>query len=154
MKRCTFDWNPIAKLNHLWNDPLFSIYWLSRSTYNWFWCFWLLLYYFSLFTLLFSPKFPHLIAFANGSKVVFRWIGSICLSPSLKLKFVHFAPICPFNLIFLSQLTKPLHCSMSSDENYFIIEELVMSWLIGIRHECLGLYHWNKCLSCFASLPT
>ena len=53
-----------------------------------------------------SPKIPHFITVASGSKVASQGIGKISLSPSLNLNSVLYNPHCPYNLISLSQLTR------------------------------------------------
>nr|KYP33631.1 hypothetical protein KK1_045511 [Cajanus cajan] len=110
----------------------------------------------SLFSFISSPKAPHLVTLANGSKVASQGIGQVPLSPSLKLNFVLFIRHCPYNLISLSQLTRSLNCLVTFDANSFVIQERGKGRLIGEGHESRGLYYIKTSppVSCFAtSIP-
>ena len=71
----------------------------------------------SSFSSISSPKIPHFITVASGSKVTFQGIGKVSLSPSLNLNSVLYIPHCPYNLISLSQLTRSLNCSVTFTAN-------------------------------------
>ena len=61
-------------------------------------------------SLIFTSPLP-MITLANGSQTIAKGIGSACLFPSLPpLTFVHYVPDSPFNLIFISKLTRDLNC--------------------------------------------
>ncbi|RDX65511.1 hypothetical protein CR513_55831, partial [Mucuna pruriens] len=64
-----------------------------------------------VFSSISSPKFPHFISLANGSKMVSQGVGQVSLSSSISLNSVLYIPKCPYNLISLSQLTRSLNCS-------------------------------------------
>nr|KYP77156.1 Retrovirus-related Pol polyprotein from transposon TNT 1-94 [Cajanus cajan] len=107
----------------------------------------------SLFSFISSPKVPHFVTVANGSKVVSQGIDQVPLSPSLKLNFVLFIPHCPYNLISLSQLTRSLNCLITFDANSLVIQERGTGRLIGEGHKLRGLYYLknNPPVSCFAA---
>ncbi|KOM48619.1 hypothetical protein LR48_Vigan07g232300 [Vigna angularis] len=109
----------------------------------------------SLFSTLSFQEKSHLITLANGSKVSSKGIGHVSLSPSLNLQSVLFVPNCPFNLISLSQLTKSLNCSITFDNNSFVIQERGTGKRIGEGYESGGLYHFGSHphVSCIAA-PT
>jgi len=81
-----------------------------------------------------------------------RGLVKFPFSPYLNLKSFLFVPVCPSNLISLSQLTKSLNCSITFDVNYFVIQDR-MGLLIGEGHELRGLYYLGTSphVSCFAS---
>jgi len=77
---------------------------------------------------------------ANKSKVNSQGIGEVSLSPSLDLNFLFFFCLClSFSLIYLSQLTKSLNCSVTFDVNSFVIQECGTGQMIGEGHEYRGL---------------
>jgi len=77
----------------------------------------------SLFSSIFSPKFPHLVALANGSKFASQGVGQVPLSSSLNLNSVLYIPECPYNLISLSQLTCSLNCLVMFVADSFVIQD-------------------------------
>ncbi|RDX84671.1 hypothetical protein CR513_34246, partial [Mucuna pruriens] len=101
-----------------------------------------------------SPKFPHFISLANGSKMVSQGVGKVSLSSSISLNFVLYIPKCPYNLISLSQMTRSLNCSVIFYAISFIIQNRNMGQLIGKGHESRGLYCLKNSPSmlCFVSV--
>ncbi|KAL3007444.1 hypothetical protein AAZX31_08G334800 [Glycine max] len=108
---------------------------------------------YSLFSSISSPKFPHLITLAYGSKIASQGIGQVPLFLSLNLNFVFYIPNCPYNLISLGQLTRSFNCLVTFDVYSFVIQDRGMGRLIGVGHESRGLYYLetNPFVSCFAS---
>ena len=106
----------------------------------------------SLFSSL-SPKIPHFITLADGSRVATTGIGHV--SPtSLSLNSVLLIPNCPFNIISLSQLTRSHNCSVTFDANSFVIQERDTGRTIGVGHESHGLYYLKPNLSWVCSVAT
>ena len=64
-------------------------------------------YLFSSFTI--TSPLP-MITLANGSPTMAKEIGSASLFPSIPLTFVLYVPDSPFNLLFISKLTRDLNC--------------------------------------------
>ena len=87
-----------------------------------------------------SPKSPHFITLADGSKIVAKGIGHAAPT-SMPLKSVLFIPRCPISLISLAQLTRSLNCSVTFNVDSFVIQECGTSRMIGTRHESHGLYY-------------
>ncbi|RDY01361.1 hypothetical protein CR513_15326, partial [Mucuna pruriens] len=54
-----------------------------------------------------SPHLSFLTSFHFGSKMVSQGVGQVSLSSSISLNSVLYIPKCPYNLISLSQLTRP-----------------------------------------------
>ena len=106
----------------------------------------------SLFFSISHPK-THVITLANLSNVTSQGVCQISLSSSLNLKNAFFVPNCPLNLISLSQLTKSLNCSITFNDNSFIIQDRSIGRLITEGHEFGGLYYLNprSSVSCLAS---
>nr|KYP49834.1 hypothetical protein KK1_028429 [Cajanus cajan] len=89
----------------------------------------------SLFHSLSSPKTPHHITLADGSKVQATGIGQISPTPSLPLKYVLLVPRCPFNLIFISKLTRSLNCAITFTFDSFLIQDWSTGQTIGVGYE-------------------
>ena len=75
------------------------------------------------------------ITLANGSQTIAKGIGSACLLPSLPLTFVLYVPDFPFNLIFISKLTRDLHCVLTFSHNSVTLQDRNTRKTIGIGHE-------------------
>nr|KYP76032.1 Retrovirus-related Pol polyprotein from transposon TNT 1-94 [Cajanus cajan] len=95
----------------------------------------------SLFPNLSSPKTPHHITLADGSKVQATGIGQISPLPSLPLKSVLLVPGCPFNLISISKLTRSLNCVITFTSDSFLIQDRSTGQTIGAGSESHGLYY-------------
>ena len=95
----------------------------------------------SFFSTLSSPKTPHHITLADGSKAKATGIGQASPLPSLSLDSVLFIPGCPFNLISLSQLTRTLNCSVTFTADFFLIQDRGTGQMIGAGSESRGLYY-------------
>ena len=53
-----------------------------------------------------------MVEFPNGETTLVTHIGSICLSKTLILTIVLYVPSFSFNLLYVSQLTKKMHCCL------------------------------------------
>ncbi|RDX77387.1 hypothetical protein CR513_42506, partial [Mucuna pruriens] len=86
----------------------------------------------SIFSSISSPKFPHFISLANGSKMVSQGVGQVSLSSSISLNSMLYILKCPYNLI----------------------SESIDSFFELFRHESRGLYYLsnNPSTLCFASV--
>ncbi|RDX67842.1 hypothetical protein CR513_53233, partial [Mucuna pruriens] len=106
-----------------------------------------------VFSSISSPKFPHFISLANGSKMMSQGVGQVSLSSSISLNSVFYIPKCPYNLISLNQLTRSLNCSVTFYVDSFVIQDRNTGQLIDKRHESRGLYYLsnNSSMLCFAS---
>ena len=62
-----------------------------------------------------------MITLANGSQTMAKGIGSACPFPSVPLTSVLYVPDCPFNLIFISKLTRGLNCLINFSDNSFTL---------------------------------
>jgi hypothetical protein len=100
----------------------------------------------SLFSSISSPKFPHFITLADGSKVAAKGINHVLVTPSITLKFVLFIPGCLFNMISIHQLTCSLNYSVTFDAGSFTIQECGTYQMIGEGHESHGLYYLSQLL--------
>ena len=81
------------------------------------------------------------ITLANGSQTIVKGISSVCPLPSLPLTSVLYVPNFPFNLIFISKLTRDLHCVLTFSHNSVTLQDRSMGKMIGIGHESQGLFH-------------
>lgn len=88
-----------------------------------------------------SPKLPHIVILANGSKVASRVVCHVPPCP-LNLNFVLYITNCPYSIISISQLTHSLTFNFDS----FCIKELGASCLIDVGHELPSMPY-------FSSLP-
>nr|KYP49899.1 hypothetical protein KK1_028398 [Cajanus cajan] len=95
----------------------------------------------SLFPNLSSPKTPHHITLADGSKVQVTGIGQISPLPSLPLKSVLLVPGYPFNLNSISKLTRSLNCVITFTSDSFLIQDRSTGQTIGAGSESHGLYY-------------
>ena len=75
------------------------------------------------------------ITLANGSQTIAKGIGFVCPLPSLPLTSVLDVPYFPFNLIFISKLTRDLHCVLTFLHNYVALQDWSTRKTIGIGHE-------------------
>ena len=60
---------------------------------------------------------------------------------SVTLDSVLYVPGSPFNLAFVSRLTKSLHCSITFFDDFFLIQDRSTGLLIGTGHKSQGLYY-------------
>jgi len=77
----------------------------------------------ALFSKLSTPKYPHYITVADGSKVEATGVGQVSPIPSLSLSSVLLIPNCPFNLISISKLNRSLNCAISFTSDSFLIHD-------------------------------
>ena len=70
-----------------------------------------------IFSSLTIPSPLLMITLANGSQTMAKGIGSACSLPSVPLIYVLYVPDCPFNMIFISKLTRDLNCLITFSDN-------------------------------------
>ena len=78
-----------------------------------------------IFSSLTFPSPLPTITLANGSQTIAKGIGSACPLPSLPLTSVLYVPNFPFNLIFISKLTRDLHCVLTFSHNSVTLQDRV-----------------------------
>ena len=93
-------------------------------------------------SLIFLSPLPT-IALANGSQTIAKGIGSVCPLPSLPFTSILYVLDFPFNLIFISKLTRDLHCVLTFSHNSVTLQDRSTRKTIGIKHESQGLFHLN-----------
>ncbi|XP_075659255.1 uncharacterized protein LOC142629160 [Castanea sativa] len=76
----------------------------------------------------------------NGEEVLVTHIGTVQISSTLTLTDVLCVPSFSFNLIYVSKLTKNLHCCLIFLGNCCFIQDLAHWSTIGLGKECNGLY--------------
>ncbi|RVW58902.1 Retrovirus-related Pol polyprotein from transposon RE2 [Vitis vinifera] len=81
------------------------------------------------------------VTLANGSQTVAKGIGLALPLPSLPLTSVLYTPECPFNLIFISKITRTLNCSITFSDKFVTLQDRSTGKTIGIGRESQGLYH-------------
>ncbi|RVW27700.1 Retrovirus-related Pol polyprotein from transposon RE2 [Vitis vinifera] len=81
------------------------------------------------------------VTLANGSQTMAKGIGLAHPLPSLPLHSVLYAPECPFNLIFISKITRTLNYSITFSDKSMILQDRSTGKTIGIGRESQGLYH-------------
>ena len=84
------------------------------------------------------------ITLANGSQTIAKGIGSVCPLPSLPITSVLYVPNFPCNLIFISKLTRDLHCVLTFLHNSVTLQDRGTGKTIGIAHESQGLFHLSS----------
>ena len=95
----------------------------------------------SIFSKLSTPKYPHYITVADGSKVEATDVGQVSHIPSLSLNSVLLIPNFPFNLISISKLTCFLNCVITFTFNSFLIQDRGTGQTIGAGTESCGIYN-------------
>ena len=83
------------------------------------------------------------VTLADRSKAVVKAVGTAKPLPSLPLDSVLYLPYCPFNLVFVSKLTRALNCSITFDDHSVTIQDRATGQMIGVGCESQGLYHLN-----------
>ena len=81
---------------------------------------------------------------ANGSQTMAKGISSACPLPSVPLTYVLYVPDCPFNLIYISKLTRDINCLITFYDNYVTLQDRSMGRTIGIGREFQGLFHLSS----------
>ena len=79
------------------------------------------------------------VRIADGSYNHIAGKGTVCIFPNLSLSSVLHVPSFSFNLLFVSALTKHLHCC-ASFYPYFVFQDLRTGRKIGGGNESNGLY--------------
>jgi len=108
----------------------------------------------SLLSKITQPKIPHHITVVDGSKAKASGVGQAIPLPSLNLDYVLFVSNCPFNLIFVSRLTKGLNCSITFTSDSFVIQDRSMKQVIGAGYESHGLYYLQSSSTIASSSTT
>ena len=70
-----------------------------------------------------------------------KGIGLARPLPSLPLTFVLCTPKCPFNLIYISKITRTFNCSITCSDKFVTLQDRSTGKTIGIGRESQGLYH-------------
>jgi hypothetical protein len=83
----------------------------------------------------------HHIVLVDGSSWPVLGKGVLHPSKSLSLPSSPFVPDSPFNLLYVSQLTKALNCSIAFDPTSCAFQDLKTKKMIGSGHEKDGLYY-------------
>jgi len=78
---------------------------------------------------------------ANGSKVSSHGVGTIHLFPSLLIDNVLYIPRSPFNLLFVSRLTRSLNSFVSFTKDFVCFQDRSSGRIIGTRCESHGIYY-------------
>jgi len=76
-----------------------------------------------LFSQLSQPKVLHYITLADGSKTQATGVGKATPLSSLSLDSILLVSNSPFNLIYVSQLTRSQNCSITFTPNSFVIQD-------------------------------
>ena len=76
-----------------------------------------------------------MVTLANGSQIIAKGIGSACPLPFLPLTFVLYVPNSPFNLIFISKLTRDPNCLITFSDNFVTLQDRGTRRTIGIGRE-------------------
>ena len=87
-----------------------------------------------------APTLPT-VTLANGFQTVAKGIGLAHPLPSLPLTSVLYTPECPFNLIFISKITRTLNYSIIFSNKFVSLKDRSTGKTIGIGRESQGLYH-------------
>ncbi|RVW72341.1 Retrovirus-related Pol polyprotein from transposon TNT 1-94 [Vitis vinifera] len=83
-----------------------------------------------------------------------KCIGLAHPFPSPPLHSVLYAPECPFNLIFISKITRILNCSITFSDKFVILQDRSLGKTIGRGRESQGLYHLTSPSSPAAGIST
>ena len=94
------------------------------------------------------------ITLANGSQTIAKGIGLACPLPSLPLTSVLYVFDFPFNLIYITKLTRDLHCVLTFSHNSVTLQDRGTGKTIGIGHESQGLFHLSSPLCSTACTST
>jgi hypothetical protein len=81
------------------------------------------------------------IGLPNGGQTKIRHIGSIKLSHELSLDKVLYVPTFHVNLLFVSKLTRTLHCIVTFYLNFYIVQDMDTRRMIGLGKHFDGLYY-------------
>ena len=97
--------------------------------------------FFSFLTFL-SPLLT--ITLAKGSQTIAKGIGSTCPLPFLPLTSVLYVLDFLFNLIFISKLTRDLHCVLIFSHNSITLQDRSTGKTISIGHGSQGIFHLSS----------
>ena len=85
-----------------------------------------------------------MITLANGYQTMAKEIDSACPLPFIPLTYVLYVPNYPFNLIFISKLTRDLNCLITFSKNSITLQDWSTGRTIGIGLEFQGLFHLSS----------
>ena len=93
--------------------------------------------------LTFTSPLP-MVTLTNGSQTIAKGIGSACPRPSLPRTSGLCVPESPFNLIFISKLTRDLNCLITFSDHSITLQDRSTGQTIGIGRESQGLFHLSS----------
>ena len=93
--------------------------------------------------LTFTSPLP-MVTLANGSQTIAKGIGSACPLPSLPVISVLYVPDSPFNLIYISKLTRDLNCLITFSDHSITLQDRSTRQTIGIGRESQGLFRLSS----------
>ena len=67
-----------------------------------------------------------MVTLVNGFQTIAKGIGLACPLPSLPLSSVLYVPDSPFNLIFISKLTRDLNCLITFSDHSVTLQDRSM----------------------------
>ena len=76
-----------------------------------------------------------------------QWLNesdSACPLPSVPLTSVLYVPDCPFNMIYISKLTRDLNCLIAFSDNSITLQDRSTRRMICIGREFQGLFHLHS----------
>jgi hypothetical protein len=97
----------------------------------------------SLFSSYKSCPTPSFVQLPDGSNASITHIGTIHLSPTIKLENVFFIPSFKFNLLSVSQLAKTNNCLVTFSSTQCFFQDLSMKRTIGQGNVHEGLYYFQ-----------
>jgi len=94
-----------------------------------------------LFSSLSSPNPLPSLTLADGSRVSSHDVDTVKLFSSVTIDNVLYVPRSPFNLLFISRLTRSLDCVVSFTNNSLCLQDRSSKQVIDTGCESHGLYH-------------
>jgi len=95
----------------------------------------------SLFSSLSCSDHLPSVTMADGSRVSSHGVGTVNIFPSISIDHVLYVPRSPFNLLFVSRLTRSLDCIISFTKDSVCLQDRSSRHMIGTRCESHGLCH-------------
>ena len=85
-----------------------------------------------------------MITLANGSQTMAKGISLACPFPSLLLTSVLYVLDSPFNMIYISKLTRSPNCLITFFDNSVTLQDRSTGRTIGIGREFQGLFNLSS----------
>lgn len=104
-------------------------------------------------TVTYSSHLPT-VTLADISQTQAKGIGKANLLPLLFIDFVLYVHRCPFNLLFISQLTHTLDCAIIFSKDSVLVQNWRIGRMVGIEHESSGFYRLFTLTSAYSDLET